>query len=332
MRSNMRLKKKIKNIGVLTSGGDAPGMNAAVRAVVRTSIYHKLQVTAVIHGYAGLIHREFQPLDLSSVANSIQRGGTILKTGRCQEFFTKAGRALAAKNFRQSGLDALIVIGGDGTFTGAHLLWEEHRIPIIGIPGTIDNDVYGTDFTIGFDTAVNTALASIDNIRDTAASHDRLFIVEVMGRNSGHIALEVGLAGGAEEVFIPEHKVSIKHVCEVIKRGVRRGKGSSILICAEGKEPGLAYSIAKQIKKEGGYDSKVCILGHIQRGGSPTAKDRNLASRLGAAAVRMIRSGEYDKMAGEVNQRVVSVPLKKTFTLKKKIRTDWLALEKILSI
>lgn len=229
-------------------------------------------------------------------------------------------------------MDALIAIGGDGTFTGAHLLWSEHGIPVIGVPGTIDNDVYGTDFTIGFDTAVNTALRCIDNIRDTAASHDRLFIVEVMGRNSGHIALEVGLAGGAEEVFIPEHKVSIKHVCEVINRGVRRGKGSSILICAEGKTPGLAYSIAEQIKKVGGFDSKVCILGHIQRGGSPTAKDRNLASRLGAAAVEIVRKGKSDLMAGEVDQRTVFVPLKKTFTLKKKIRADWLNLEKILSI
>jgi 6-phosphofructokinase 1 len=325
-------KKKIKNIGVLTSGGDAPGMNAAVRAVVRTAIYHNYQVTGIFHGFAGILNREFQELDRSSVANSIQRGGTILKTGRCQEFFTKAGRAIAAKNFKQSGMDALIAIGGDGTFTGAHHLWIEHKIPIIGIPGTIDNDVYGTDFTIGFDTAVNTALHSIDNIRDTAASHDRLFIVEVMGRNSGHIALEVGLAGGAEEVFIPEHKVSIKHVCEIIGRGIKRGKGSSILICAEGRKPGLAYEIAKQIKKIGGYESKVCILGHIQRGGSPTAKDRNLASRLGAAAVDMLKAGKKDMMAGEVDQRIVSVPLLKTFTLKKKIRADWLNLEKILSI
>jgi 6-phosphofructokinase 1 len=324
--------KKLKHIAVLTSGGDAPGMNAAIRAVVRTAIYHKLEITAVIHGYQGLIDKEYQALDLGSVSNIIQRGGTIIKTGRCMEFYHATGRAKAAKNFKAMGFDGLVAIGGDGTFTGAHLFWEEHEIPIVGVPGTIDNDVYGTDFTIGFDTAVNTGLDAIDKIRDTAASHDRLFIVEVMGRNSGHIALEVGLACGAEEVFIPEHKVSIKHVIQVINRGIKRGKRSSLLICAEGDKPGQAYKIAEQIKRKGHFDAKVCILGHIQRGGSPTAQDRNLASTLGAAAVDFLRAGKCTIMAGVMNQKIVAIPMKDTFTKKKRINEDWLRLESILSI
>ncbi len=322
----------IKNIAVLTSGGDAPGMNAAIRAVVRTAIYNKLKVTAVIHGYEGLIKAEYVNLELSSVANIIQRGGTIIKTGRCQEFFEPEGREKAAKAFKQASFDGLVAIGGDGTFTGANLLWNEHKIPVVGVPGTIDNDVFGTDYTIGFDTAVNTALEAIDKIRDTAASHDRLFLVEVMGRNSGHIALEVGLAGGAEEVFIPENNVSIEEVCKIIERGIKRGKRSSILICAEGKVAGRSYEIAEQIKKSGGYEAKICILGHVQRGGSPTAKDRNLASRLGSAAVKYLMSGQCDIMAGELNQEVVPIALHDTFSKKKKINDDWIKLEKILSI
>jgi len=324
--------KHLKHIAVLTSGGDAPGMNAAIRAVVRVGIYNKLRVTAILHGYDGLIKKEYQPLEPGSVANIIQRGGTVIKTGRCREFYSKRGRRLAAENFRIAGFDGLVVIGGDGTFTGGHALWSEHGIPVVGVPGTIDNDVYGTDRTIGFDTAVNTALEAIDKVRDTAASHDRLFIVEVMGRNSGHIALEVGLGAGAEEVFMPENKVSIRQVCDIIARGIKRGKRSSILICAEGHEPGRAYDIAKNIKKISGYEAKVCILGHIQRGGSPTAYDRNLASRLGAAAVHFLRAGMADVMAGEMNNKIVSIPLKEAFSKKKKIRSDWLKLEKTLSI
>jgi len=326
------LSKNLKHIAVLTSGGDAPGMNAALRAVTRTSIFHGLKITAILHGYSGLIDQNFQPLNLSSVANTLQRGGTIIKTGRSKEFYKAKGRKQAAENFRAAGFDALVAIGGDGTFTGAHCLWNEHKIPCVGVPGTIDNDVYGTDKTIGFDTAVNTALDAIDKIRDTAASHDRLFIVEVMGRNSGHIASEVGLAAGAEEVFTPENQVSIKDVCQVIQRGINRGKGSSILVCAEGSEPGRAYHIAKQIKKEGGFDAKICILGHIQRGGSPTAADRNLASRLGAASIRFLRAGICDVMAGEHNNKTVTVSLKDTFTKEKTPHRDWIALAKILSI
>ncbi len=324
--------KKLKHIAVLTSGGDAPGMNAAIRAVVRTAIFHKLKVTAIIHGYQGLLDKEYLPLVLGSVSNIIQRGGTIIKTGRCKDFYHATGRSRAAKNFKAEGFDALVAIGGDGTFTGAQALTKEHGIHIVGVPGTIDNDVYGTDFTIGFDTAVNTALEAIDKIRDTAASHDRLFIVEVMGRNSGHIAIEVGLACGAEEVFVPENKASIKHVLSVINRGIKRGKKSSLLICAEGNKPGQAYGIAKEIKRLGHFDAKVCILGHIQRGGSPTARDRNLASRLGSAAVDLLRSGQCAVMAGELDQKIIATPLKDTFTKKKQINEDWLRLESILSI
>ncbi|MCC6278125.1 MAG: 6-phosphofructokinase [Oligoflexia bacterium] len=324
--------KNLNHIGVLTSGGDAPGMNAAIRAVVRTGIFHGLKVTAILHGYEGLIRKELQPMNLSSVANTIQRGGTIIKTGRCKDFFHATGRSRAARHFVEAGFDALVAIGGDGTFTGAHLIWKEHQIPIVGVAGTIDNDVFGTDHTIGFDTAVNTALDAIDKIRDTAASHDRLFIVEVMGRNSGHIALEVGLACGAEQIFMPENKVSIKHACKVIERGVKRGKNSSILICAEGDKPGRAYDIAKQIKSVGGFDAKVCILGHIQRGGSPTAYDRNLASRMGSFAVELLTQGKCDVMAGEANLKPVAVGMKDTFSRTKPINRDWITLENILSI
>lgn len=324
--------KKLKTIAVLCSGGDAPGMNAALRAVVRSGIYHKLEVTAILYGYQGLLDKDYQELQLSSVANIIQRGGTVIKTGRCAEFYKPEGRAKAAKNFLAAGFDGLVTIGGDGTFTGAHLLWKEHGIPAVGVPGTIDNDVFGTDRTIGFDTAVNTALQAIDKIRDTAASHDRLFIVEVMGRNSGHIAMEVGLACGAEEVFIPERKIAIKEVCDVIARGIKRGKGSSILVCAEGSKVGHAYDVAAQIKKEAGYEAKVCILGHIQRGGSPTAIDRNLASRLGFAAVDFLRQGQCDAMAGEINGKIVATPMKETFSNRHHLDKSLIEVQKILAI
>lgn len=324
--------KDLKHIAVLTSGGDAPGMNAAIRAVTRIGISKGLKVTAILHGYQGLIDKQYLPLELSSVANTIQRGGTIIKTGRCKDFYNKSGREKAAKNFRAAEFDGLITIGGDGTFTGAHSLWIEHEIPCVGVPGTIDNDVFGTDKTIGFDTAVNTALNAIDKIRDTAASHDRLFIVEVMGRNSGHIASEVGLAAGAEEVFVPEHEVSIKSVCQTIERGIKRGKGSSILICAEKDEPGQAYEIAKKIKQQKGYDAKVCILGHLQRGGSPTASDRILASSLGANAVEFLQKGQCDVMVGERNGVIHTVSLEEAFTKKKAVNPDYLGLIKSLSI
>ncbi len=306
-------------------------MNAAVRAVLRCGFYHGLRVTGVRHGFQGLLDYEFESLELSSVSNIIQRGGTILKTARCLDFYKSTGRARAAENFKKAGFDGLVAIGGDGTFWGSHLMWSEHRIPIVGVPGTIDNDINGIPMTIGFDTAVNNAVSAIDKIRDTAASHDRLFIVEVMGRNSGHLALEVGLACGAEAVFAPESRVTIKKVCMNIKRGIGRGKKSSILICAEGPGQGRAYEIASKIKKEAGFDAKVCILGHIQRGGSPTMQDRNLASRLGAESVKLLLSGQCDLMTSFLNDKVISVPFLKSQS-KKKISKDTLELTQILSI
>lgn len=323
---------KLKTIGVFTSGGDAPGMNAAIRAVVRTAIQYKYEVRGVIGGYPGFLANEFIPLDLSSMANVIQRGGTILKTGRLPEFHQAEVRARAVANARASGIDAFVCIGGDGSFTGAHLLWQEHQLPMIGIPGTIDNDIAGTDNTIGFDTAVNIALDAIDRIRDTAASHDRLFIVEVMGRDSGFIAVDVGIAGGAEEVFIPENPVTVDVAIERIKRGMARGKRSSILVAAEGHKPGRAYDLADSIRKKAGFDAKVCILGHIQRGGSPTAADRILASRLGAAAVEALRQGRCDAMVGTVKGDVVTVPFDNVIGHKKRVPNELVSLVRSLSI
>ncbi|MBK9292876.1 MAG: 6-phosphofructokinase [Oligoflexia bacterium] len=321
----------MKSIAVLTSGGDAPGMNAAVRAVVRAAIYNKLRITGIHRGYQGLLDFEFEAMELSSVANIIQKGGTILKTARCKDFYKASGRKHAAENFKKAGFDGLIVIGGNGTFKAAHTLWVEHKIPIVAIPSTIDNDINGTDTTIGFDTAVQNAVEAIDKIRDTAASHDRLFIVEVMGRNSGHIALEVGLACGAESIFAPECKVSIQKVCQNIKRGAARGKKSSIIICAEGDTPGRAYEIAAKIKRHSGFEAKVCILGHIQRGGNPTARGRNLASRLGVESVKVLLEGRRDVMVAIKDNKIQVVQLSKN-NKKKPINLSDLRLTQILSI
>jgi 6-phosphofructokinase 1 len=300
--------KKLRKIAVFTSGGDAPGMNAAIRAVVRVAIAHQLEIDAIIGGYAGMLEKNFLKLDLRSVANIIQRGGTVIKTGRCAEFLKAEYRTKAVENLTNQGIEALVCIGGDGSFTGARLLWQEHKIPITGVTGTIDNDISGTDNTVGFDTAVNTALEAIDRIRDTAASHDRLFIVEVMGRASGFIAAHVGLAGGAEEIFVPEVPLSVDKVIEKIKGGIAKGKRSSILVTAEGQKPGRAYDLAEQIRKKAGFDAKVCILGHQQRGGPPTANDRILASRTGAAAVEALLHGECDIMLGVKGWEIVKVP------------------------
>jgi 6-phosphofructokinase 1 len=323
---------KLKTIGVYTSGGDAPGMNAAIRAVVRMAIHHGLQVKGIIQGYPGMIASETIPLTLSSMANIIQRGGTMLKTGRSPEFHQPEVRAKAIQHMRSAGIDAMVCIGGDGSFTGAHLLWDEHKFPIIGVPATIDNDIAGTDNTIGFDTAVNTALDAIDRIRDTAASHDRLFIVEVMGRDSGFIAVDVGVAGGAEEVFIPENPASVDQAIERIRRGISRGKKSSILVAAEGHKPGRAYDLADAIRKKTGFDAKVCILGHIQRGGSPTAIDRIIASRFGAGAVEALKRGECDAMIGIQHGDIVTVPFSEVIGFKKKVANDLVSLARTLSI
>jgi len=291
-------QSNLKKIAVYTSGGDAPGMNAAIRAVVRSAIHSGLEVNAIFQGYKGILNSDFSSLNLRSVANIIQRGGTVIKTGRCPEFHLPEERKKAANNLRAQGIQALVCIGGDGSFTGARALWKEQKIPYVGIPGTIDNDIYGTDLTIGFDTAVNTALEAIDRIRDTATSHDRLFIVEVMGHNSGFIAVDVSIAGGAEAVFIPEIPLDIETVISKIQMGLKAGKASSILVAAEAKKSGWAYDLAESIRKKSGFEAKVCILGHIQRGGSPTAVDRILGSRLGVHAINLLNQGLSDIMVG----------------------------------
>jgi 6-phosphofructokinase 1 len=324
--------QNLKTIGVFTSGGDAPGMNAAIRAVGRLAIHHGLEVMGIVGGYPGMLNKEFETLSQNSMANIIQRGGTILKTGRLPEFHQADVRARAVQNLREAKIDALVCIGGDGSFTGAHLLWQEHQFPIIGVPGTIDNDIAGTDLTIGFDTAVNIALDAIDRIRDTAASHDRLFIVEVMGRDSGFIAVDVGVAGGAEEVFIPENPAPVEQAIDRIRRGMARGKKSSILIAAEGHKPGRAYDLAESIRKKAGFDAKVCILGHIQRGGSPTAADRILASRLGANAVEALRRGDCDAMVGVQSGVYVTVPFTQVIGFKKRVSGDLVSLARTLAI
>ncbi len=328
----MSATKSIQHIGVFTSGGDAPGMNAAIRAVVRTGIFEGLKVTGLLQGYAGLIEGKSIALELSTVANTIQRGGTILKTGRSAEFMKAEGRKKAADNVRRLGIEALVCIGGDGSFAGAQLLENEHQIPIIGVPGTIDNDIFGTDLTIGYDTAVNTALEAIDRIRDTAASHDRLFIVEVMGRDSGFIAVDVGLAGGAEEIFIPEAPISVDQAIQKIQKGMSRGKSSSILIAAEGQKPGRTYDLAEQIRKKSGFEAKVCILGHVQRGGAPTSTDRILASRLGAGAIQALLKGKSAGMVGLQSGQVTFMDFKHCLGKKKQVPTELIELARRLSI
>ncbi|MGZ3770171.1 MAG: 6-phosphofructokinase [Bdellovibrio sp.] len=324
--------KKIQRIGVYTSGGDAPGMNAAIRAVVRVGISQNLEVFGIQSGYVGMLENKISPLNLRDMANIIQRGGTVLKTGRSNEFMKPEGRAKAAEHLRNANIDALVCIGGDGSFRGAHALWEEQQIPSVGVPGTIDNDIYGSDKTIGFDTAVNTALDAIDKIRDTAASHDRLFIIEVMGRNSGFIASHVGLAGGAEEIFTPEGNTTVEKAIERIKEAISRGKTSSIIVTAEGQKPGRAYDLADAIRKKSGMDAKVCILGHLQRGGAPSAADRILASRMGAAAVDSLLKGYCDIMIGTEGERLVQVPLDLVTKNEKKPQIDLISLANTLAM
>lgn len=324
-------QKKIKKVGVYTSGGDAPGMNAAIRAVVRAGIHSNLEMYGIYSGYVGMIENKISPLQLRDMANIIQRGGTILKTGRSSDFHKPEFRAKAVQNLKEHNIDALVCIGGDGSFRGALALWEEHQIPIIGIPGTIDNDIYGTDRTIGFDTAVNTALDAIDKIRDTAASHDRLFIVEVMGRNSGFIASYVGLAGGAEEIFTPDGLTNVDKAVDHIKNSIKKGKTSSILIAAEGQKPGRAYDLAEAIRKKANLDAKVCILGHQQRGGSPTANDRILASRMGASSIDTLLKGYCNVMIGVEGDKLVQVPLEICTKNEKKTPIELIALANILA-
>ncbi len=324
----------MKKIAVFTSGGDSPGMNACIRAVVRTGIYHGLDVYGIMYGYDGMIRGEIKKMQSHAVSNILQRGGTILKSDRCDYFETKEGRKKAYEQLTKHGIEGLVAIGGDGTFTGAKIFFEEYGIPIVGCPGTIDNDIYGTDFTIGFDTAVNTALEAIDKIRDTAAAHDRIFFIEVMGRDSGYIGIECGIGGGAELVMVPETKTTVDDVVRSLK-GLRKTKTSSIIIVAEGDEVGGAAEIMEKVKsqfKDEDKEFKVTTLGHIQRGGSPTAKDRLLGSRTGMAAVEGLLKGESNCMAGVMNDRIAYTSFEDCITKTKPLKEDYLRLQEILSI
>lgn len=323
----------INKIAVFTSGGDAPGMNACIRAVVRTSMYYGIEVFGIRRGYNGMIAGDIYQMTSHSVSNIIQRGGTILKSARSKEFMTKEGRQKAFDQLQKFGIQGLVAIGGNGTFTGATTFYDEFGIPTVGAPGTIDNDLYGTDYTIGYDTAVNTALEAIDKIRDTADSHDRVFFIEVMGRDSGYIAIQCGIAGGAEIVMVPEVLTPISEVVETLKQGWNRSKSSSIIVVAEGDEEGNAAEVADKIKArlEVDMDIRVTTLGHIQRGGIPTAYDRILASRLGLGAVEGLMNGEKNVMVGLINNEITYTPFRDTIRLPKPINEDMLRMVKILS-
>ncbi len=325
--------KRMKRIAVLTSGGDAPGMNAALRAVVRTASFYGLDCVGVYRGYDGLLEADFTPLDSKSVRNILAQGGTILKSARSQRFRTAEGRAEAAGNLRTHGIEGLVVIGGDGTFTGAHKLFEEHQVPVVGIPGTIDNDLYGTDYTIGYDTASNTVVESIDKIRDTANSHNRLFLVEVMGRDAGFIALSSGLATGAISIILPERNTSLEALQAAIDQGAERKKTSNIVVVAEGNRLGTPYELADALKQHNpDLDVKVTILGHIQRGGSPSMLDRVNASRLGVAAVEALLNGKSDVMVGIVSGQLTHTHLPMAILNKASLDEDLLRIARILSI
>lgn len=324
---------QVKCIGVLTSGGDAPGMNAAIRAVTRTAIYNGLRVVGIKRGYYGLVYNEMEEFSSKSVSNIIQQGGTILKTARCMEFKTAEGRKQAYDNMRAQGIDALVVIGGDGSLSGARLFAEEYDIPIVGLPGTIDNDLGGTDSTIGYDTALNTIVEAVDKIRDTATSHERLFLVEVMGHMAGYLALNGAIASGAEAAIVPELETEIDQLADLVSRGFRKSKNSAIVLVAENPETGGALGLAQRIKDEfPEYDARVTILGHLQRGGSPTAADRILASRMGAQAIMALMEGQRNVMIGIKNGELVYVPFSKATTHKHSITAHDIEIVKMLSI
>ncbi|WP_247233804.1 6-phosphofructokinase [Telluribacter sp. SYSU D00476] len=324
----------MKRIAVFTSGGDAPGMNACIRAVVRGAVYHGVEVYGIRRGYSGMIAGDIFQMSSHSVSNIVQRGGTILKSARSKEFMTPEGRRKAYDKLQEHGIEGLVAIGGNGTFTGAMTFNNEYGIPTVGAPGTIDNDLYGTDYTIGFDTAVNTALDAIDRIRDTASSHDRVFFIEVMGRDSGYIAIQSGIGGGAELVMVPEVLTPITEVVETLRQGWSRSKASSIVVVAEGEEEGGAAEIADKIKSQiaEDIDMRVTTLGHTQRGGSPSAYDRILASRLGLGALEGLLAGQKNVMAGIINNELVYTPFEDTIRLPKPINEDLLRMVKILSI
>jgi 6-phosphofructokinase 1 len=324
----------IKKIGVLTSGGDAPGMNAALRAVVRTAAYHKVECVGIQQGYQGLIDNKVKVMNARSVNNIINKGGTVLKSARCLEFRTKEGRQTAFKTVQKHGIEALVIIGGDGSFTGAMIFQSEFNIPVIGIPGTIDNDIFGTSHTIGYDTALNTVIEAIDKIRDTAISHNRLFFVEVMGRDAGHIALNAGIGAGAEEVLIPEEDMGLDRLLDSLKRSEKSGKSSSIVVVAEGDKTGKnVFEIAEYVEKNMPYyDVRVSVLGHMQRGGSPSCFDRVLASRMGVYAVEALLQGKSNMMVGMKSEEIIFSPLEKAIKGKSEIDKDLIRVSDILTI
>ena len=327
-------KNKIKKVGFLTSGGDSPGMNAAIRSVVRSCIYHNVDCFGIQQGFQGLINDDMIQMNARSVNNIINKGGTILKSARSLEFRTKAGRKKAFENLIKNKIDALIVIGGDGSFTGAMIFEDEYKIPIIGIPGTIDNDIFGTSYTIGYDTAINTVIEAIDKIRDTASSHNRLFFVEVMGRDAGHIALNAGIGAGAEEILIPEENLGLDRLLESLKRSEKSGKSSSLVVVAEGEKSGKnVYEIAAYVEKNlPYYEVRVSVLGHMQRGGAPTCFDRVLASRMGVYAVEKLISGNSNAMVGIIDEKMVLTPLKNAIKKNSKIDKNLIKVSDILSI
>ncbi len=327
------MDNKISKVGVFTSGGDAPGMNAAIRATVRAATYYDKEVYGIMRGYEGMIDNEIVKLGARSVSNILQRGGTILKTARSEMFRTKEGREKAYQNLKKSGIDALVAIGGDGTFTGLHKFNEEFNIPSICIPGTIDNDLAGTDYTIGFDTATNTAVEAIDRIRDTALSHNRLFFIEVMGRNSGYIAINSGIAGGAVAIIIPEEITSFDELYTLLEEGGKTNKKSSLVVVAEGSKIGGANELARLVAERSSYfDIKVTILGHLQRGGSPTYFDRVLASKMGVAAIEGLIAGKNDAMVGVRDNKMVYNDFNTIMTQHHEIDSEALRIAKILSI
>lgn len=327
------MEYKINCIGVFTSGGDAPGMNAAIRAVTRAAISNGIKVKAIFRGYKGLIDDDIREFTTQDVSGIVQRGGTIIKSARCMEFKTPEGRKLAYENMVKEGIDALIAIGGDGTFTGARLFAQEYNVPIIGIPGTIDNDLWGTDATIGYDTALNTIMHCVDMLRDTATSHERVFLVEVMGRDAGFLTLNAAIAAGAEAAIIPERATILEQIEEAIGQGRRKSKNSSIVLVQEHAIDGGAQAVAKMMEEaHPEYSTRVTILGHLQRGGSPTANDRILASRMGIAAIQALLEEQRNVMIGVQNDTIVYVPLTKAIHEKKDIKADKWAAMQILSI
>lgn len=332
----------MKRIGVLTSGGDAPGMNAAIRAVVRNGIYKKLEVMGIRHGFLGTIKNTYHKMVRGSVADIIHRGGTVLQTARCDEFLSPAGRAQAAENIRKAGIDGLVIIGGDGSMRGAQLLEQEQDIPVACVPATIDNDVGRTDFCIGFDTAMNTVIDAVNKIRDTATSHERIFVVEVMGRQRGFLTLHAGLAAGAESIVIPERPLSIDDICKKLEHGFKRGKKHSIIMVAEGVGGDFqvnrdlyqskAFSLAEDISRQVGRETRVIILGHLQRGGNPSARDRILASRMGAHAVDLLLTGEKSVMSGVVHEQLVHTSIELALAEEPALNKEMLELAHILSL